>query len=304
MAQMPKLRKVAEISKARVLIVDDQPIVRKGLVHLLGGEPDFAPCCETDDPRQAFALAAAIQPDLIVTGLSLKESHGLEFLKDLRVRCPEIPVLVFSMYDGSLYAERAIRAGASGFVTKSESTEEVLRAIRSVLDGEIHLNNRLTSQSLRRFFTPSMVNKGSDLERLSDRELELFEYEDDTVCCVSEKEQKLLPVYEPLQEELDARSDLTFVYLSKPPPLERLRVIQNLLRTGAGRSSLAAKTPLLHDASISPPIPPLSPSKCMKKGHLSFSTSNKHVLRVNLQTWFSPERKSRLKLPKTPARIR
>src|SRR5436189_836715 len=106
----------------------------------------------------------------------------------------------------------------------------------------------------------------------------------------SEKEKKLLPVYKPLQEELDARSDLTFVSFSELPPLERLRVIQNLLRTGAGRSSLAAKTPLLQDASISPPPSPrFPPSESMKKPHFSFSTSNEHVLRANLQTWFSPE---------------
>ena len=120
----------------------------------------------------------------------------------------------------------------------------------------------------------------------------------------SEKEKKLLPVYEPLQEELDARLDLIFVSFSELPPLERLRVIQNLLRTGAGRSSLAAKTPPLQDASISPLITPLPPSESMKKPHFFFSTSNEHVLRANLQTWFSPERKSRLKLPKTRARIR
>src|SRR5213079_888166 len=121
----------------------------------------------------------------------------------------------------------------------------------------------------------------------------------------SEKEKKLLPVYKPLQEELDARSDLTFVSFSELPPLERLRVIQNLLRTGAGRSSSAAKTPLLHDASVSRPFTPLSPSESMNKPHFSFSTSNEHVLRANLQTWFSPKCKSPwLKLPKIRARIR
>jgi hypothetical protein len=119
----------------------------------------------------------------------------------------------------------------------------------------------------------------------------------------SEQEKKLLPVYEPSKKDW-THSDLTFVSFSELPPLERLRVIQNLLRTGAGRSSLAVKTPLLQDASVSPPITPLLPSESMKKPHFSFSTSNEHVLRANLQTWFSPERKSRLKLPKTRARIR
>jgi hypothetical protein len=125
----------------------------------------------------------------------------------------------------------------------------------------------------------------------------------------SEKEKKLLPVYERLQEELDARLDLNFVSFSELPPLERLKVIQNLIRTGvlkrtgAGRSSLAAKTPLLQDASVSLPTTPLPPPESMKKPHFSFSTSNEHVLRANLQTWFSPKRKSRrLKLPKTRAR--
>src|SRR5436305_13207529 len=105
----------------------------------------------------------------------------------------------------------------------------------------------------------------------------------------SEKEKKLPPVYEPLQAELDARSDLTFLSFSELPPLERLRVVQNLLRTGAGRSSLAAKTPLLQDASVSPTITPLPPSESMKEPHSSFSVPNEHVLSANRQSWFSPE---------------
>src|SRR5436305_7869973 len=97
----------------------------------------------------------------------------------------------------------------------------------------------------------------------------------------SSEEKKLLPVYEPSKKDWPD-SDLTFVSFSKLPPLERLRVIQNLLRTGAGRSSLAAKTPLLQDASISPPITPLPPSESMKKPHSSFSTPNQHALRATL----------------------
>lgn len=113
----------------------------------------------------------------------------------------------------------------------------------------------------------------------------------------SGKEKKLVPVYERLQEELDAQLEITVVS-SELPPSERLRVIENLLRTGAGRSSLA-KTPVLQDANITP----LPPSESESKPHFSFSTSNEHVLKANLQTWFSPKRKSRwLKLPKTRAR--
>src|SRR5437762_14362285 len=93
----------------------------------------------------------------------------------------------------------------------------------------------------------------------------------------SEKEKKLLPVYKPLQEELDARSDLTFLSFSELPPLERLRVVQNLLRTGAGRSSLAAKTPLLQDASVSPPITPLPPSESMKKPQIGRASCRERV---------------------------
>ena len=120
----------------------------------------------------------------------------------------------------------------------------------------------------------------------------------------SEKEKKLLPVYEPSKKDW-THSDRTFISFSELPPLERLRVIQNLLRTDAGRSSLAAKTLRLQDASVSAPITPLPPSESMNKPHFSFSTSNEYVLRANVQTWFFPKGKSRwLKLPKTRARIR
>ncbi len=161
--------------KARVLIVDDQPVVRERLGALIANEPDLGLCGDTDNPRSAFDLVAHEKPDVVITGLSLKDAHGLEFIKDLRVRYPQVRVLVFSMYDESLYAERTIRAGASGFVSKQEPTTELLRAIRHVLKEDIYLSERITGHAMRRFFSRSSFGPGSDLEHLSDRELEIFE---------------------------------------------------------------------------------------------------------------------------------
>jgi DNA-binding NarL/FixJ family response regulator len=171
---MPK-NNPAAIGKARILIVDDQPIVRERLAELIGCEPDLQTCGQTDDPRNAFQLIAAEEPSLVITGLALKESHGLEFVKDLRARYPRLPVLVFSMYEESLYAERAIRAGASGFVSKHCPTKEVLCAIRRVLRGEIYLSEGITADTVQRFFARRSLRQDSELDQLSDRELEVFE---------------------------------------------------------------------------------------------------------------------------------
>jgi DNA-binding NarL/FixJ family response regulator len=175
MAQIPKNRKTLGRGKARVLIVDDQPVVRERLMELIISEPDLGVCGDVDDPRGAFQLAAVSQPNLIITGLSLKDSHGLEFIKDVHARDPSVKVLVFSMYEESVYAERAIRAGASGFLTKREPSEEVIAAIRRVLSGEIYLSKRATADTVRRFFERSSIASSSELTQLSDRELEVFE---------------------------------------------------------------------------------------------------------------------------------
>jgi DNA-binding NarL/FixJ family response regulator len=168
-------QKSGEIGKARVLIVEDQPIVREKLADLISSELDLVCCGDTDNPRSAFALIPTAKPNLIITGLALPESHGLEFIKDLRARYPRLPVLVFSMYDESLYAERAIRDGASGFVSKHGPTKEVLCAIRRVLSGEIYLSERVTAHAVRQLFGRSSLPPGSELDQLSDRELEVFE---------------------------------------------------------------------------------------------------------------------------------
>jgi DNA-binding NarL/FixJ family response regulator len=175
MAKIPKLKTPAEVGKTRVLIVDDQPIVRERFAQLINNEIDLAFCGEADNPRVAFELVEAKRPHLVVTGLALKGAHGLEFIKDLHARYPRVRVLVFSMYDESIYAERAIRAGASGFLTKRQPTMELVRAIRNVVAGEIYLSERIAGQALRRFFAHSSVTPQPELPQLSDRELEIFE---------------------------------------------------------------------------------------------------------------------------------
>ncbi|HEY6204833.1 MAG TPA: response regulator transcription factor [Chthoniobacterales bacterium] len=168
-------RNAAGPAKARLLLVDDQPIVREQLAHLIAGEPGLFVCGETDDMHEAMELIAATRPDLVITGLSLKEFHGLGLIKDLRARFPRQRVLVFSMYDESLYADRAIRAGAHGFVQKRATTTELLRAIHQVLSGQVYLSEKVAADKIRRFFGRPLARPGSPLEQLSDRELEVLQ---------------------------------------------------------------------------------------------------------------------------------
>ena len=174
MAKMPKYS-AEKLRKARVLIVEDQPILREKLVELNSSQADLISCGDTDNPRNAIDLIATAKPNLVLTGLALQESHGLEFLKDMRVRYPRVPVLVFSMFDESLYAERAMRAGANGFVSKHRPTNDLLCAIRRVVDGGIYLSERVTGHAMQQFFARSSFAPRSEADQLSDRELEIFE---------------------------------------------------------------------------------------------------------------------------------
>jgi DNA-binding NarL/FixJ family response regulator len=176
MAVILKVRpKPAAAGKARILVVDNQPMLRERLAEVIAGEPDLAVCGETDDAHHALHLIATTRPHLAIIGLYARHSHGLELLKDIHARYPQLRVLVFSMYDESLYAERAVRAGASGFIRKDELTKEVLRAIRCVLNGDIYLSEKITAASIRQFFARSSITPGAPLEQLSDRELEVFQ---------------------------------------------------------------------------------------------------------------------------------
>jgi DNA-binding NarL/FixJ family response regulator len=161
--------------KRRVFIIDDQPIIRERISQLLEREADLELCGEADDIRTALELIARTAPDLVITGLSFKHSHGLSLVKDLRARFPAVHVLVFSMYDELLYGERAIRSGARGFIEKRAPTKELLAAVRQVLRGEIYLSEKVAATTVGRFFRRPSPKPGSPLEQLSDRELEVFQ---------------------------------------------------------------------------------------------------------------------------------
>jgi DNA-binding NarL/FixJ family response regulator len=160
---------------ARILLVDDHPIIRRGLCELIAQTPGLEVCGEAETPREALDAAADAEPDVAVVDLSLRDGSGLELIKDLAARHRDLPVLVLSMHDESLYAERALRAGAKGYIMKEEAPERLLAAIERVLDGEIYLSDAMASRVVAQFVTGSTEAPQSSVESLSDRELEVYE---------------------------------------------------------------------------------------------------------------------------------
>jgi DNA-binding NarL/FixJ family response regulator len=160
-------------SKCRIFLVDDHPIVRRGLALFIDREPDLMVCGEADGASSALQAIPEAMPDFVVLDISLNGPDGLDLLKTLRARYPNLPVLILSMHDESAYAERSLRAGANGYIMKQEATEKVLIAIREILRGEVYLSDRLTKRMLHQFAHGS-VPPGNPLNKLSDRELEVY----------------------------------------------------------------------------------------------------------------------------------
>jgi DNA-binding NarL/FixJ family response regulator len=160
--------------KYRVLLVDDHPIVRQGLALLIDREADLSVCGEADGAHSAFHAIETLRPDIVVLDISLNGPDGLEVLKEIRVKTGSLPVLILSMHDESIYAERAMRAGANGYIMKQEATEKVLVAIRRILQGDVYLSDRLTTTMLQQYVRGGAATKSSPLLNLTDRELEVF----------------------------------------------------------------------------------------------------------------------------------
>ncbi len=159
---------------ARILIVDDHPIVREGLIKLIELEGDLAVVGEAETAAEARKAAEQLKPDLVILDITLREGNGLDLLKDLRVRCPKTAVLVLSMHDESIYAERVLKAGARGYLMKDQARGNVVAALRKVLAGEVYLSPHMAQQVLSRVTTGAAPAGGSPLDALSDRELEVF----------------------------------------------------------------------------------------------------------------------------------
>jgi DNA-binding NarL/FixJ family response regulator len=160
---------------ARVLVVDDHPLLRDGLIRLISRDPTLVVCGEAEDPGTALKQIAALKPDVAVVDLTLKDKSGLELVKDIKVRHPRLPVLVLSMHDETLYAQHALRAGARGYIMKEEAPEKVRSAIHTVLNGGIYLSDKMTARTLDKYVSTQTPVIESPLELLTDRELEVFE---------------------------------------------------------------------------------------------------------------------------------
>lgn len=161
-------------SKVRVFVVDDHPIVLRGLHLLISQEQDIVVCGEADNGPAALQKILELKPDVAVVDLSLKGSNGLELIKQLRQQLPRVKLLVFSMRAESIFAERALRAGANGYLTKEEGPEKAIEAIRTVMRGKRYLSRRMAEWLLENMAGARSSNE-SPIDSLSDRELEVLE---------------------------------------------------------------------------------------------------------------------------------
>lgn len=169
-----KTAPVPRHAKKRILIVDDHPLLRDGLSKVLNQQENFQVCGEAGDARAALAALPKCKPDVVIVDLTMEVGNGLDLIKDLRAQEPQLPVLVLSMHHENLYAERAIRAGARGYVMKREPVGTVIAALRKVLDGHMALSENMVSRLLVTTDRGKKSPAASPAELLSDRELEVF----------------------------------------------------------------------------------------------------------------------------------
>jgi DNA-binding NarL/FixJ family response regulator len=162
-------------STARILIVDDHPAIREALAIRIAAEADLEVCGEASEYAEALQLADAANPDVAIIDLALKSANGLDLIKRLKAKHEKLLMIVWSMYSENLYAERALRAGARGYINKAQATSKIIEAIRQVLDGKVYLSDAMTEKLLERHVGPSGQDSSlPPIDSLSDRELDVF----------------------------------------------------------------------------------------------------------------------------------
>lgn len=161
--------------RTRVFVIDDHPAIREALATTINSKVDMRMVGESGSAKQALRQIERNVPDVVIVDISLDDAHGLDLVEEIRSRFPSVRIIVFSMYDESVYAERAIRAGASGYIMKSEPTENVVSAVQAVSEGEVYLSRRMSSRILSKVIRQQDYQLGSATEKLTDREMTVFQ---------------------------------------------------------------------------------------------------------------------------------
>jgi DNA-binding NarL/FixJ family response regulator len=169
----PKAEAARSNARRSVLLVDDHPMLRAGLAGVINQQPDLRVCGEAASVDEALALLPRCSPDLVITDMSLPGRGGLDLIRELKLRQPDLPVLVITMQDETFHAERTLRAGARGYLMKEAGAEKMLEAIRQVLAGQVHVSERMSAKILDLF--SGRRAHGSPIEKLTDREFEVFQ---------------------------------------------------------------------------------------------------------------------------------
>lgn len=164
----------AKKNQTRILLIDDHPLLRTGIGQLIAQQKDMIVCGEVDDSLKALDAIQETSPDIVILDITLKKMSGIEVLKHIKVRFPKVKVLILSMHDETLYAPRALRAGASGYIMKQEAADNVIAALRKITTGEVYISERMATQMLSRMVGGRATPISSPVDLLSDRELEVF----------------------------------------------------------------------------------------------------------------------------------
>jgi DNA-binding NarL/FixJ family response regulator len=161
--------------KTKVVLVDDHPLVREWLANLINQQSDLQVSGDADSAPKALQIIGAVQPEIAIVDISMEGGSGLELIKNIRANYPNVVVIVLSMHDEAIYAERSLRAGARGYIMKREATKRVLEAIRCVLGGKLYMSDKMAMMMAEKFVDGRPKTEGSVVEKLSDRELEVFQ---------------------------------------------------------------------------------------------------------------------------------